>query len=58
METLKGHRDRLQDIDEVFQEATRFNDPSRQNKLGDERYAILDTIKSAQGLGGRRITRQ
>ncbi|MCY3010887.1 MAG: hypothetical protein NTY42_13725 [Planctomycetota bacterium] len=30
-----------------------FNDPSHQEKLGDERQAILDQIKSTQGLGGR-----
>jgi hypothetical protein len=53
METLKGYRDRLQEIDEEFEEATSFNDPARQEKLGDERQAILDQIKSAQGLGGR-----
>jgi hypothetical protein len=53
METLKGYRDRLQEIDEELEEATSFNDPSRQEKLGDERQAILDQIKSAQGLGGR-----
>jgi hypothetical protein len=53
METLKCYRDRLQEIDEEFEEATRFNDPTRQERLGDERQAILDQIKSAQGLGGR-----
>jgi hypothetical protein len=53
METLKGYRDRLREIDEELEEAASFNDPSRQEKLGDERQAILDQIKSAQGLGGR-----
>jgi len=53
METLKGYRDRLHEIDEELEEATSFNDPARQEKLGDERQAILDQIKSAQGLGGR-----
>jgi hypothetical protein len=53
METLKGYRDRLQEIDEEFEEATSFNDPARQEKLGNERQAILNQIKSAQGLGGR-----
>ena len=53
METLKGYRDRLREIDEELEEATSFNDPARQEKLGDERQAILDQIKSAQGLGGR-----
>jgi hypothetical protein len=53
METLKSYRDRLQEIDEELEEATSFNDPTRQEKLGDERQAILDQIKSAQGLGGR-----
>ncbi|MBU6173396.1 MAG: hypothetical protein KGQ60_06300, partial [Planctomycetes bacterium] len=52
-ETLKGYRDRLQEIDEELEEASSFNDPERQEKLGDERQAILDQIKSAQGLGGR-----
>jgi hypothetical protein len=53
METLKGYRDRLREIDEEVEEATSYNDPTRQEKLGDERQAILDQIKSAQGLGGR-----
>jgi len=53
METLKCYRDRLQEIDEEFEEATSFNDPTRQERLGDERQAILDQIRSAQGLGGR-----
>jgi hypothetical protein len=53
METLKGYRDRLHEIDEELEEATSFNDPSRQAKLSDERQAILDQVKSAQGLGGR-----
>jgi len=53
METLKGYRDRLQEIEEELEEATCFNDPARQEKLCDERQAILDQIKSAQGLGGR-----
>ena len=53
IETLKGYRDRLQEIDEELEEATSFNDLARQEKLGDERQAILDHIKSAQGLGGR-----
>lgn len=35
------------------EEATSFNEPARHEKLGDERQAILDQIKSAQGLGGR-----
>jgi hypothetical protein len=53
METLKGYRDRLQEIDEELEEATSFNDPARQEKLDNERQAILDQVKSAQGLGGR-----
>ena len=53
MQTLKGYRDRLLDIDEELEEASSFNDPARQEKLGDERQAILDQIKSAQGIGGR-----
>lgn len=53
IETLKCYRDRLQEIDEELEEATSFNDPARREKLGDERQAILDQIKSAQGLGGR-----
>ncbi|MCA9127097.1 MAG: hypothetical protein KDB22_08425 [Planctomycetales bacterium] len=53
METLKGYRDRLREIDEELEEATSFNDPARQEKLDEERQAILDQIKSAQGLGGR-----
>jgi len=53
METLKGYRNRLQEIDEELEEATSFNDPARHEKLGDERQAILDQVKSAQGLGGR-----
>ncbi|MDZ4853225.1 MAG: hypothetical protein SGI77_28380 [Pirellulaceae bacterium] len=53
METLKGYRDRLQEIDEELEEAASFNDPARQEKLGDERQAILDQMKSAQGIGGR-----
>jgi hypothetical protein len=53
METLKGYRDRLQEIDEELEEAASFNDPARQEKLGDERQDILDQMKSAQGIGGR-----
>ncbi len=33
METLRGYRDRLQEIDEELEEATSFNDPARQEKL-------------------------
>ena len=53
MQALKGYHDRLREIAEELEEATSFNDPARQEKLGDERQAILDQIKSAQGLGGR-----
>lgn len=53
METLRGYRDRLREIDEELEEATSFNDPASQERLGDERQAIQDQIKSAQGLGGR-----
>lgn len=53
MEALKGFRDRLQEIDKELDEATSFNDPARHEKLGDERLAILDQIKSVQGPGGR-----
>lgn len=53
MTALKSYRDRLLEIEEELEEATSFNDPARQEKLGDERQAILDQIKSAQGLGGR-----
>jgi len=53
METLRGYRDRLHEIDDELEEATSFNDPARQEKLDNERQAILDQIKSAQGLGGR-----
>lgn len=37
MQTLKGYRDRLQEIDEELEEATSFNDPARHEKLSDER---------------------
>ena len=53
MDTLKGYRDHLHEIDEELEEASSFNDPTRHEKLSDERQAILDQIKSAQGLGGR-----
>jgi hypothetical protein len=53
METLKGYHNRLREIDEELEEAIRFNDPARQEKLGDERQAILKQLQSAQGLGGR-----
>lgn len=53
METLRGYHTRLLEIDEEIEEAIRFNDPARQEKLGNEREAILNQMKSAQGLGGR-----
>ncbi len=53
MEALKGYHERLQEIEEEIEEATSFNDPARQEKLGDEREAIVKQLQSAQGLGGR-----
>ncbi len=53
METLKGYRDRLQEIDEELEEASSFNDPARQEKLEMNARPFWNQIKSVQGLGGR-----
>jgi len=53
MQALKGYHDRLREIEEELEEATSFNDPARQEKLGGEHEAIVKQLQSAQGLGGR-----
>jgi len=52
-ESLRSYRDRIREIDEDLEEAIEFNDPLRQEKLSEEREAVLKQVQSAQGLGGR-----
>ncbi len=48
-----AYRRRLTELDELIDEAERFNDIERASQLGVERDMLVDQLAQAVGLGGR-----
>jgi hypothetical protein len=55
-QALLAYRQRLRDLDEELTEAEDWSDPSRVDRLRSEREALLEEVRRATGLGGRRRT--
>jgi hypothetical protein len=51
---LAAYRSRLQQIDDELDEATSWADTARVERLQVERVALLDEVRAATGLSGRR----
>jgi len=52
-QALESYRRRLTEIDEDLDEARTWSDTGRVARLGEERDALLDQLRTATGLAGR-----
>jgi hypothetical protein len=52
-QALESYRRRLTEIDEDLDEARTWSDTGRVERLGEERDALLDQLRTATGLAGR-----
>ena len=52
-QALESYRRRLTEIDEDLEEARTWSDTGRGARLGEERDALLDQLRTATGLAGR-----